>query len=106
MRLKLIFCSSGTKEVYWNKTLAEFPKLVAYYGKKWEWAIYESDDTGHCDWVCTFVEVASYDPNWWATYTDVNNLYGQDEDGCECGAKFSSFSWDHMRFCKKWTPWK
>lgn len=87
--------------------MADFPTLVMYKGKKWEFEMYAPDKTNQVEHICYFSEVASYNPNWYAnTYVDISNLLSNGSSaGCECGAIYTSFPNAHMFFCPRWTKW-
>jgi hypothetical protein len=91
----------------WWQSIKDFPVLVLFKSKKWEFAMYSPDSTNRVAYICYFSEVKSFDPNFYATtYVDITDtILGIGWDKCECGAIYSSFPWDHMRFCKKWIPW-
>jgi len=91
------------KEVSWDKSLDEFPKLFQFDGNKWEWFAYEHDPTGKVSYILIFSKLPTYDPNYSlpmpkfdAMFTNVLN------ESCECGAKHTSFPQIHMMFCPKW----
>ena len=85
--------------VNWSSPIKDFPSLVIYKDKKWEFVIYDLDQTGQTSWICNFSEVQSYDPNYYAT-TYVNVEYMFTTAGCQCG---SAHGGGHMFFCPKWT---
>ena len=94
-------------DVNWWNEVTEFHQLVIHNNSKWEFVAYQPDPSKQVDWILIFTPVPSYDPNYQATtYVDVDKiLHNLGGNGCECGASFSSFGWDHMRFCKLWKPW-
>lgn len=105
MKLLLQFGLLEPKRIinWWNQ-VEDFPTLVLYKGNKWEFVMYDEDDTGQADYVCMFSEVKSHDPNWWASYEDISKYLDQGPGGrCECGAAYTSFPQCHMYFCPKWT---
>jgi hypothetical protein len=104
MKLIISFGHSGTKkEVHWYRDIMEFPKLLRFAGAKWEWAMYHNIGD---DYELTFSQIPAYDPNY---YVDMESFEDRFEwgqiDKCVCGAIFSSFSWDHLRYCPKHKPW-
>jgi hypothetical protein len=105
MKLRVKLGSTDTKEVSWFKNLEDFPKLIKYLGRNYEWVFYDIDPTGKVDQVLTFSMLMTYNPNYGVTCDSWTDLFGVDLNVCECGAAFSSFSWDHLRYCKKWSPW-
>lgn len=89
----------------WWDDITKFPSLVLYKGKKWEFVIYDHDPSGETAWICIFSEIAMHDTNWYSMdYVDIDHLL-HNVSGCDCGAQYTSFSWDHMRFCPKWSKW-
>ena len=105
IRLTLLFGLSGPiRTVNWWKELEDFPKLLNFNGSKWEWVLYEVDNTRYTDYTLTFGQLATYDPNFYATMPSYEELFGGDLT-CDCGARFTTFPFDHMFFCKLWKPW-
>lgn len=91
------------KEVDWYKDISDFPRLLRFNGQKWEWVVYNSIGNGY---QLTFSQLPTYDPNFYADMNSFEDMFERYQDRCECGAAYSkSFSFDHMRFCKKWKPW-
>ena len=106
MKLKVKFGLIDTKEVFWYKPLEDFPKLVEYLGYNYEWLLYDKDLTGQSDMILIFTELSTYDLNYNTDCPLWVDLFGNERNDCECGAKYSrSFSFDHMRYCRKWTKW-
>ena len=104
MRLTINFGHHGTKkEVNWYRDLMEFPKLIRFQGLKWEWAMYNTIGE---DSELTFSQIPTYDPNFYTDMPSFEDMFewGQ-SDKCVCGAVYTSFPWDHMRFCGKWIKW-
>ncbi len=105
MRLRVVFGFVGTHDVVWWKPLPDFPNIIKYLGKNYEWVTYD-DTTKDVDYVLTFSALSSYDLNYDVQCPDWKDLFKEDTGGCDCGAKHSkSFPWDHMRMCKLWKPW-
>jgi hypothetical protein len=88
----------------WDKQLLDFPQYVKYKNKKWEWLMYDEDETSYTDYILTYTEMNHHDPAWGTEMIDFENLL-YDKATCECGAKHTSFEWDHMKMCKLWRPW-
>lgn len=105
MRLRVQFGLIDTKEVFWYRPLEQFPQLIRFIGKNYEWVVYDTDPSGQVDTILVYSELPTHDPNFGVSCPTWNELFGDSNAGCECGAAFSSFNWDHMRFCKKWTKW-
>ena len=105
MRLGVKFGDFETKEVNWYKPLDEFPQLIKYLGRNYEWVFYDRDTVGILDRILVYAELPKFDPNHGAECPVWNELFPVDPYGCVCGAKYSSFTWDHMRFCGKWQKW-
>ena len=106
MKLKLQFGTIEPKrDVTWWQGVTNFPTLVIYKGNKWEFVMYQPDDTGQSDFILFFGEIYSYNPNFYATtYIDIDYMFNAGYSGnCECGAAYTSFKDGHMFFCKKWT---
>ena len=104
MKLDVVFGSDAKKKVSWDKPLEDFPKLMLYNGKKCEWVMYR--DALYVDKELIFSELPKYDPNFYVSnYAVFEDMFEKDTNGCQCGAAYSSFSWDHMRFCPKHVKW-
>lgn len=103
MRIALRFGNTDPiRYMGWWNPISQFPKLVKYKGKKWEFVMYDEDHTGNADKIFHFGELHSYDPNWDATtYQDIENLldkiYGPQ---CECGKDMHKFT-SHSDWCPK-----
>jgi hypothetical protein len=105
MRLRVIFGFIATKEVVWWLELDQFPNLIKYLGKNYECVTHDSDLAGKVDYVLTFSPLMSYDPNYDVFCPVWGEMFPPDTGGCECGAAFTSFPWDHLRMCRLWKPW-
>lgn len=105
MRIKVQFGNVDTKEISWHDNVMNFPQLIKYLGRNYEWAVYDKDLTGKVDWILIFGEVPSYDPNFYVDAPLWTDLFNEPVGGCECGARYSSFPWDHFRYCRFWKPW-
>jgi len=105
MKITIHFGSEGPqKQINWWKELMDFPKALSYNNKKWEWSFYTTDPAGFSDYVLILSQIPSYDPHFYVDMVSFEELFGSDFK-CECGAKFSSFEWDHMFYCSMRTPW-
>lgn len=100
MKLKLLF---GTDELSyaWFQQISDFPYLVLFKGKKWEFIFHNEDDQNQFDRIFYFAQVKSYDPNWYATvYHDLDKeIYSRLT--CECGSDKHGFA-GHAQWCPKW----
>lgn len=69
--------------------------------------MYQEDTTKQVDYICYFSEVKIYVPNFSATtYENIDHLFNTGYGPkCDCGAIYTSFPWDHMKMCPKWTKW-
>lgn len=105
MRLKVQFGFIDSREVSWWGIVEDFPHLIKFLGRNYEWVYYDKDLTGKVDMVLIYSEVQSHEPNYNKSCPLWNDMFPNPEDGCECGAKFTSFSFDHMRYCRLWSPW-
>ncbi len=104
MKLTLNFGLNGAKkQIDWYRDLMDFPKLIRFQNAKWEWAIYSNVGK---DYELTFSQIPTYDPSFYVDMPSFEDMFEWGAtDRCQCGAVYSSFSWDHMRFCPKWTKW-
>lgn len=108
MKLRLQFgLAEPPREITWWQGVKDFPNLVLYKKKKWEFVMYAADTANQVDYICNFSEIQNYNPNWHATtYTDIDHLFNVGYGSkCECGAFYSSFPWDHLKYCPKYTKW-
>ncbi len=105
MTLFINFGLNGPKkQVSWYKALMDFPKLIRFGGNCWEWAIY--NNIGN-DCELTFTQIPTYDPNFYAEMPSFEQMFEWTSgDKCECGSAYTSFPWDHMKYCPKHKPWK
>lgn len=109
MKLSLIF-HDQEHVVEWDKDLHDFPKVVQYDKKYWEWICWDKDPKGLVDQVLTFgtTREESLPVNMFGVLFPVPNieemfqLNTNPNAVCECGAKFSSFPDHHMLKCPKW----
>jgi hypothetical protein len=107
MKIAVTFGYKGpVRLVEWWQPLTDFPRLFRYEGKKWEWFMYDKDKSGKTDYELIYSELPTYDPNFYVDMEDFEKkFFGTSSDECTCGASFSSFSWDHMTYCRSWKPW-
>lgn len=105
MKLRVDFGLNGPKrEIAWWDALSSFPKYFSLDGKKWEWVLYDKDPSRNYDHILTYSEITSKDRSFNEPMEDFDIKFTNTEK-CECGALYSSFPWDHMRFCKLWRRW-
>jgi hypothetical protein len=91
------------RTVIWWQGIHNFPKLVLYKDKKYEFSIYEEDPSKHTDYIFHFSQVQSYNPVWHVTHYDNIDYLFNDHLGCECGASHTDFPQVHMFYCQKWS---
>ena len=48
----------------WWKPLDDFPHVIKFLGRNYEWAFYDKDLTGQVDMILIYSELPSYDPNY------------------------------------------
>jgi hypothetical protein len=103
MKLSINFGLSIKKQVDWHGNLMDFPKLLRLKSSKWEWVIYAPIGK---DYELTYSEIPTYDPNY---YVDMPSFEDMFEGGlgskCECGSAYTSFSFDHLKYCPRHIPW-
>jgi len=105
MRIRVQFGLIDNRDVNWYQPVENFPTLINFLGKNYEWVMYDKDISGAVDMILIFSELHSYDPDYTTVCPIWNEMFGESRIMCDCGAKFTSFPWDHMRMCKKWTKW-
>jgi hypothetical protein len=103
MKLIVYFGAGASgQQVYWDKSLTDFPKTLSYDGQVWEWAMYENGEAG-IDYILHFSLITGYDPRLLGYDADFRDIMWVLEDKCVCGAKHTSFSQIHMFYCPKWS---
>jgi hypothetical protein len=105
MKLRIKFGLIDSREVSWWKTLHEFPNIIKFLGRNYEWIVYEEDPIKRVDYILTYSELPTYDPNYNVECSTWNELFGDTWNACECGAKFTTFPEAHMFYCRRWTKW-
>lgn len=105
MRLKINFGLIEVREVSWFQPLTSFPNIINYLGKNYEWVAFDTDPTGKVDQILIFSQLQTYDPNYNVVCPIWSEMFKDSFGACECGANFTSFPWDHMKFCQMWKKW-
>lgn len=105
MKLNIKFGLLGDKEVDWWKSIDNFPKTIRYLNVVYEWVFYDDDDSHKYDKILWFSEMKKYDLRYNDEHEDWNHIFENHKLSCSCGARYSSFPWDHMRFCSEWKKW-
>lgn len=111
MKLLLEFgAEENGRIVEWDKHLHDFPNVVTYMGKYWQWVMYDKDESGKADQRLIFGnmrESALAVDMFGKVFPvpDIDQMFGTKvPDGpCECGAKFTSFPDHHMIKCPRWS---
>ena len=104
LKLQLQFGIPGgrKKNIEWKKELKEFPKIVKFEGKRWEWIMYDKSKTGN-DYDLAFGRISDETDLGGLPVPCIEEMF---PDGwaakCECGAIYTSFPEEHMFFCPKW----
>lgn len=104
MKLIIKFGHDGPKrQVDWWRDVMDFPKLIKFEGKRWERVISSGPYGGAYD--LTYSQIPMYDPHYYDEMPSFEEMFEWGSEKCQCGAVYTSFSWDHMRFCPKYKPW-
>lgn len=105
MKLKIEFGHNGSQRIFnWYRDVEDFPHLIKHNGKNWAWIMYDTDKTGHADYVLFYSEVPAYDLEYGIYAKTLDEILGGSLDNsCECGAIYTSFPNHHMFFCPKWS---
>lgn len=103
MRLKVNFGLIEARQIEWWQPLSNFPTIVKFLNRNYEWVTWDSDLTGKVDYILTFSELQTYDPNYGVVCQVWSDLFKDEVNGCECGAKSPQDG--HMFFCKLWRKW-
>lgn len=103
MRLNVHFGLIDKKEINWHQDIMDFPKIINYLDRNYEWFVYDKDPTGRFDWILNFSEIPAYDPAYNIKAQTWNELFaGRINNSCECGSNYTSFPNHHMFYCPKW----
>lgn len=109
MKLSLIL-GDVQKTIEWNRDLSDFPHVVKFGDKYWQWVSWDDDPAGLVHKVLFFGTMREE-----ALAIDIHGVpfpvpdlqqmfnFGTDGLACECGAKFTSFPGHHMVSCPKWS---
>ena len=105
MKLNVKFGLLGDKEDDWWRSVESFPKTVSYLNVVYEWVFYDDDKSGKYDKILWFSELNKYDPRFNDIHEKWSDIFENYKTSCVCGARYTSFEWDHMRFCAEWRKW-
>ena len=103
MRLRIQFGLIDTKEVFWWQEVLDFPKLIKFCGRNFEWVFYGTDDTNAVDYVLTFSDLPSYHSEYHTDCVRWTDLFPEHVGGCECGSKYDRNGPTHMFYCLMWS---
>lgn len=109
MKLSLIL-GSDQHTIEWDKDLSDFPNVVKYLDKYWEWVCWDDDPNGLVHKVLNFAPTreSALPIDMFGNLFPVPdlvqmfNLKFESDEPCWCGAKFTSFPDHHMSKCPKW----
>jgi hypothetical protein len=86
----------------WNKDILDFPKVVNYDHRNWEWFMY--NDIGTIKgtmYDLLFSEIKIYDPRALELHPTLAMIIGESGDRtCDCGADKNPGTGSHWNFCK------
>lgn len=103
MRLRLDFGLDKRREVSWTGDVSSFPNAIEFEGVKYEWFMYQKDNSGHYEYILKFSPMKAHDTRWyWCVdfKERFENSWGsRKNNGCECGAVHTSFPQVHMFYC-------
>ena len=105
MRLRVRLGLNITKEVNWWNTIENFPHLISFKAVNFEWFMYEADPAKMVDFILTFAEVPMYSSKYKHECPSWELMFSPSGADCQCGAMYTCFPFDHMRFCPKWEKW-
>jgi len=103
LKIDVVFGQKEPKKVTWYRPILDFPNLIKYDGKKWQWFAYHKVDTYITDYVFNFAEIPPYDPVYHTDIPTFEDLFDLPKDSCQCGAIHTSFPGMHMFYCPKWS---
>jgi hypothetical protein len=102
MRLKLYFLPDKVPiQMDWNKPVLDFPKVVNYKYRNWEWFMYNQVSSASLEFELNFSELKSYDPRALECHPTLSEI--MDEASryvCDCGADKNRDTGGHWKFCK------
>ena len=103
MRLKLFFgVNVAPVKIDWPKDVLDFPKVVNYNYRNWEWSMYQPVSYGlTTEYDLIFGELKIYDPRALEAHPTLIDILGKiDSKACDCGADKNPSSGGHWNFCK------
>jgi hypothetical protein len=102
MRLKLYFLPDQTPiQMDWNKKVLDFPKIVNYKYRNWEWFMYNPLDSAGTEWELKFTELKIYDPRALECHPTLSEVMDDAASyKCDCGAEKNPDTGGHWQFCK------
>jgi hypothetical protein len=103
VRLKLKFGIDATPiQCDWQKKILDFPKVVSYNFRNWEWIVYNDVGTiAGTMYELIFGELKIYDPRAIEDHPTLAEIIGESNDGkCDCGGDNNPGSGGHWIFCK------
>jgi len=103
MRIRAQFGLIDSKEIDWYQPTLDFPKIVKFLGRNYEWIFYDDDQTKVVDKILYFSELPSYDPNYDVDCITWSEIANGSPSSCECGSKYGGGG--HMFMCKLWRKW-
>lgn len=90
------------RQVSWWKPLEDFPKLIKFNGKCWEWLMYDKNPDQSHDYKLVFSEISPLNPAYHQKMVSYEDLFDFGVK-CQCGAAFTSFPSVHMFYCPSYT---
>jgi hypothetical protein len=106
MRVSLYFGLSDTPIKFdWNKKIEDFPKVVNYSYRNWEFNMYkERGLKPYHEYDLYFGELKTYDPRALKVHPTLIEIMGNsDKSVCDCGGLNNPGSGGHWNFCKIWS---
>src|ERR1700686_5166573 len=102
MRLLIIFGSGDSQEIDWDKTIKDFPTMLDYVGRKWQFVMYQDGHNSKTDLECFFSEIQPDHRDYGRPSSSFYELTNQKIGECECGAKklgYADYSLHHSLWC-------
>jgi hypothetical protein len=104
MKLKIHLGQGKIATVSWYKSILEFPKIVSYNNKIWEWVFYDVDKSKSFDYILQYSEKTNYNPaNYEEEPVSLETFFPLwASETCECGAIYDRHFPDiHSPWCPK-----
>lgn len=103
MKIRVDFGTLGPKrELSFYQDISAFPNAVRFENEKYEWVMYDKDQTKQYDYILVFALMDPLDSRWWSC-VDFSERFGYNiSESCSCGSIYTSYAAGHMFYCSLW----